>query len=156
MPHSCDDFINLVSRQLTTLTGLCALRHLDLQLVRIYQVVRRDSESSRGDLLHCTASKVSIGIAIKALLVFATFSCIRLAANAVHRNRESLVRFFTDGTERHCARRKALDDFGSWFNFLDRHRILPCLNLHQPAQRAELAIFQIDQVGVFPEGLRIP
>ena len=58
------------------LTGLRALRHLDLQLVRVHQVVRRDSESPGGHLLHRTASKVPVGIAIKALLIFATLSSI--------------------------------------------------------------------------------
>src|SRR6185503_10640245 len=46
-----DVVVDLVAGQLAALAGLGALRHLDLQAVGVDEVVRRDAEAARGDLL---------------------------------------------------------------------------------------------------------
>ena len=51
VPHASDVLIHLVAGQLAALAGLCALRHLDLQLVGVHQVVGGDAEAARGHLL---------------------------------------------------------------------------------------------------------
>ena len=53
--------VHLVSRKLAALTGLGSLRHLDLDVGAVGQVVRGDTEASRRDLLdrHCDASRRS-------------------------------------------------------------------------------------------------
>ena len=53
--------VDLVAGQLAALAGLGALRHLDLQLVGVDQVVAGDAEAARGHLLdrRCGASRRS-------------------------------------------------------------------------------------------------
>ena len=46
MPRLRDKFIHLESRKLSAFARLRSLRHLDLNLVRIYQVVGIDAETS--------------------------------------------------------------------------------------------------------------
>ncbi len=58
-----------------------------------------------------------------AVFVLAAFARVRLAADAVHRNRERRVRFGGDRAERHRAGRKALDDFLSRLHFVERNRL---------------------------------
>ena len=53
--------VDLVAGQLAALAGLGALRHLDLQLVGVDQVLAGHAEAARGDLLdrRCGASRRS-------------------------------------------------------------------------------------------------
>ena len=51
MSSSRDQLGNLLSRKLSSFSGLRTLRHLDLKLVGVGQVIARDSESTGGDLL---------------------------------------------------------------------------------------------------------
>jgi len=53
--HLRDRRVHLVSGELPTFAGLCALRHLDLQIVGIDQVFTGHAESSRRNLLDSTA-----------------------------------------------------------------------------------------------------
>src|SRR5437870_6802851 len=99
MPDPCNYFVNLVARKLATLTGFGPLGHLDLEFVRIHKIVRSHAEPRRRHLLDRTASRVAVVIGLEPRLVLSTFSCIRLAADAVHRNGESLMRFFADRTK---------------------------------------------------------
>ena len=45
IPQLGDDLIHLMTRQLASFTRFRSLRHLDLQLFRIDEVMRRDAES---------------------------------------------------------------------------------------------------------------
>ncbi len=83
-----DQFVHLVARQLAALAGLGALRDLDLQHFGVDQVLSGDAEAARGDLLDLAA----LGGAI-ACGIFTAFAGIAAAAEAVHGNRQSLVRF---------------------------------------------------------------
>ena len=49
--------VDLVAGQLAALAGLGALRHLDLQLVGVDQVVAGDAEAARRDLLDRAAAQ---------------------------------------------------------------------------------------------------
>jgi hypothetical protein len=70
-----DVLVHLVAGQLAALAGLGALRHLDLQLVGVHQVVRRHAEAARGHLLDRAAAPVAVGIAAcEARLVFAALA----------------------------------------------------------------------------------
>jgi len=51
-----DDGINLVPWQLATFAGLCSLRHLDLDLIGVDQVIGRYAEAAAGYLLDGTAA----------------------------------------------------------------------------------------------------
>ena len=54
--------------------------------------------------------------------VLAAFAGVRLAADAVHRDRERRVRLGRDRAEAHRAGREALDDLLRRLDFVDRHR----------------------------------
>ncbi len=55
--------VDLVAGQLAAFAGLCALRHLDLQLVGVDQVVGGDAEAAAGDLLDGAAAQIAVGVA---------------------------------------------------------------------------------------------
>ena len=55
--------IDLVPRELATLARLGALRHLDLQVVGVDQVLARDAEAGRRHLLDGAAARIAVGIA---------------------------------------------------------------------------------------------
>src|SRR5579883_14120 len=91
--------VHLVTRQLSALAGLRALRYLDLQLVSVYEVVRRDTEAATRHLLDRATARVAVGIFLVPRFVFPALACIRASADAVHRNGERLVRLFADRAE---------------------------------------------------------
>src|SRR5436190_14743490 len=102
--------IHLVTRELSTLAGLRALRHLDLKVVGIDEVLARDAEPGGGDLLDRTTAPVAVRIAPVARRVFTTLAGVRFGTEAVHRDRKRFVRFLTDRAVRHGAGCEALDD----------------------------------------------
>ena len=58
-----DPRVDLVAGQLAALAGLGALRHLDLQLVGVDQVLAGDAEAARGHLLDRAAPRVAVRVA---------------------------------------------------------------------------------------------
>ena len=56
VPRLGDPRIHLGARQLAAFAGLRALRHLDLQFLRVDQVLAGDAEAARGDLLDRASS----------------------------------------------------------------------------------------------------
>ena len=79
VPNLRDPRIHLVPGQLSALARLRALRHLDLQVVSIDEVLARHAESSRRDLLDGAAAPVAIRIAPVAGGILAAFAGVRLA-----------------------------------------------------------------------------
>ena len=114
-----DDLVDFVAGQLAAFAGLCALRHLDLQLVGVDQVVGGDAEAAAGHLLHGAAAQIAVGVALEALFVFAAFAGVRHAAEAVHGDGQRFVRFLADGAEAHGAGGEALDDFLGRLHFFE-------------------------------------
>src|SRR5690242_9418004 len=96
--------------KLSAFARLRPLRHLDLQFVGVNQVVAGDSEARGGDLFDRAAAPVAVGIAHKARRILAALTGVALAADAVHRDGEVLVRLLADRSERHRAGLEALDD----------------------------------------------
>ena len=70
-------------RQLSTLPRLRSLRNLDLQLVRMDQILSGDSEARRSDLLHPI---VGTGIVCVDCRIFPALSGVAACAEAVHGN----------------------------------------------------------------------
>ncbi len=62
---------HLLPGQLAALTGLCALGHLDLDVVGVGQVVGRDPEAPRRHLLDGGPAQVAVLVGQVALLVLA-------------------------------------------------------------------------------------
>src|SRR5277367_5334108 len=83
-----DEIIDLVPGKLTALARFRALRHLDLQLVGVDQVMTRDAETRRRHLLDRAATEIAVGIAHEARGILAAFAGIALAANPVHCDRK--------------------------------------------------------------------
>src|SRR5690606_37010321 len=132
-----DPGINLRAGQLTAFAGLRALRHLDLQLARVDEVFARHAEAARGDLLDRGVLRVAVRQRLEALGILAAFAGVALAADAVHRDRECLVRFLADRAVRHRAGLEALHDALDRLDFLERNR-LARLEVEQAAQRAQI------------------
>ncbi len=121
--HARDRLIHFVAGQLAALAGLRALRHLDLQFVGVHQVIGGDAEARRGHLLDGAAPRSPFGRA-EARFVFPALAGVRLAADAVHRDGQRLVRFLADGAERHGAGGEALHDLLGRLHLFERHRLV--------------------------------
>ena len=92
--------------KLAALSGLRALRNLDLQLVRVGQIVRSHAEASRGHLLDRGTHLVgrAVGGGNQPARVLAALARVGLAAEAVHRHGQRGVRLERDGAVGHRAR----------------------------------------------------
>ena len=178
-----DVFRHLAAGQLTAFTGLGTLRHLDLDLIGRHQVLGRHTKAAGSDLLDLGAQAVTVTqfdigldllfaddgrqrfalldrdtlqfIAV-ALGVFAAFTGVALATNAVHGHGQCRVGFGRDRTQRHRPRGETLDDFSGWLHFIHRDggsRV--ALELEQATQRHVLLALVVDQLGVFLVGAEV-
>src|SRR5436305_5513363 len=119
-------------------SGLGPLRHLDLQLVAVDEVVARHAEAARGDLLDRAPPPVAVRLALVAHRVLAALAGVRFAADPVHGDREVLVRLAADRPEQHGAGLEALDDLRRRLDFRERHGH-PRLQPEETADRAQPA-----------------
>src|SRR6202022_3875235 len=79
---------DLVTRELPSFTGLRALRHLDVQLVRVHAVLGRDTETARRNLLD---ARVAIALGApgpEPVGRLTALPAVAAAADHVHRNGE--------------------------------------------------------------------
>ena len=160
-----------MSGQLATFAGLRALRHLDLQLVRVDQVFGGDAEARRRDLLDARAQRVAfpdrnvdddaldaraerLALAYRqvAARVLTAFAGIRLAADPIHRDRERRVRLGRDRAQTHRTGREALDDLRCRLDLVQRYRRAGPFEFEQAAQRHQAAALIVDQLCVFLVG----
>ncbi len=105
------------------------------------------------DLMDRRASQIAVLVRDVAIGVFTAFARVRLAADAVHRDGEVLVRFLGDRAVRHRAGGEALHDLGDRLHLVERHRlalgpIWTVRELEQAAQCRELARLVVDELGV--------
>src|ERR1035441_918903 len=147
-----DPGIDLLSGQLPAFAGLGALSHLDLEFFGIDQIEAGDAEPAGRDLLDGAVLRVAVRHRHVALGVFAAFTGVTLAADAVHGDGERLMRFLTDGAVAHGARLEALQDTLDRLDLFDGDG-LDLLEVEQAAQRAPVPVLVIDQRGVFLENL---
>ena len=110
VPRPRDPRVDLVARQLAALTRLGALGDLDLQVVRVDEVLARHAEAARGDLLDRAAAQVAVGVGRVAVGVLAALAGVGAPADAVHGDGERLVRLGRDGAVRHRPGREARHD----------------------------------------------
>jgi hypothetical protein len=83
---------HLVPGQLAALTRLCALRDLDLQVVGVDQVFTGHPETPRSHLLDRAPAQVAVRVPRVAVGILAAFAGVGTAPDAVHGDRERLVR----------------------------------------------------------------
>src|SRR5205814_396557 len=100
MPDFGDEIVDLMAGKLAALAGLGALRHLDLQLVGIDQIIGGDAKSGGGDLLDRRPALIAVGIGLEAGFVFPTLAGVGLSSNEVHGDGQGLMLFLADGAER--------------------------------------------------------
>src|SRR3546814_2848652 len=87
-----DHLGHLEPRKLSALAVLGALRHLDLDLAALVQVLGGHAEASRGDLLDRGVLVVAVLARREARRVLATLPGVRLGPDAVHRDVKRAVR----------------------------------------------------------------
>ena len=154
-----DHLGHLEAGQLAALAGLGALGDLDLELAAVVEVLGRDPEAARGDLLDGRVLVVTVGPRHVALRVLAAFAGIRLGADPVHGDIQRAVRLGAERAQRHAGRDEALADLGDRFDLLDGHRRNAVgLEAEQVAQlrgrraaRAPVRL-HVDRLGKFPVG----
>ena len=152
MPHFGDPGVDLPTWQLTPLTGLGTLCHLNLQLFGLGQVIAGHPKAPRRHLLNRAVPRIAVGVKDVARRVFPAFACIALAANAVHGNRQRLVRLFTDRTIRHGACLKPFHDRLDGLYFVKWHWLPGVFEFEQAAQRRQTLCLVVDELGEFFKG----
>ena len=108
IPGLGNHLVHLEARELTSLARLGALADLDLDLLRIHQVLCRHAEASGSDLLGLAGERNPVHAAVVAGIVLATFAGIGPCTQLVHSQGNGLVRLYAQGTEAHGADHKML------------------------------------------------
>ena len=135
--------------QLTALTGLGALGHLDLEVVGVHQVLRRDAEAPGGDLVDRRPAQVAVGVGDVTVRVLTTLARVRLAADPVHGDGQRLVRLLRDGAVRHGAGREPLHDLARRLDLVERDGWAHALaQREQAAQRRQARRLVVDELRV--------
>ena len=129
MAHARNRFVHFVAGKLAAFAGLRALRHLDLQLVGIHQVVGGHAEARRGHLLDGTAPHRVARKRASSSPPSPVFERPPMRFMAMARVSCASLR---DGAERHRAGGEALDDFAGRFHLLERHRVVARLISSSP------------------------
>ncbi len=144
-----DHLVDLVAGQLAAFARLGALGDLDLDDFGIDEVLGRDAEAARGDLLDL---RDALGAVARRIL--AALARIRAAADAVHRDRERLVRLGRQRAERHSRTVETQQYLLDGLDLVERHGRTGRLHRHQIAQGGYRPI--IDKFRVLPVALEIP
>src|SRR3989338_6282157 len=95
--------------KLAALSGLRALRDLDLKFVGISQIITGHAEPSGCDLLYRRTQTIAIGKGNKPYRVLPALARVWFSAQAIHRGGHRLVRLFTYRPETHGSGNKTLD-----------------------------------------------
>ena len=145
MPSLRDPRVHLVRGKLAALTGLGTLRHLDLDVGGVGEVVARHAEPTRRDLLDRAASFRIV----EAVGVLATLTRVGAATDAVHRDRDGLVRLGGDRAVAHRACVEARHDRLDRLDLVERHGIATGeVQFEQSAKCAALSRLIVDLVRI--------
>src|SRR5579859_4478905 len=107
-------------RKLAAFAWLAALGHFDFELFGANEIFGGDTEAAGGDLLDL-ARAARRGVEIR---IFAAFAGVAAAADLVHRQRESLVRFGAQRAEGHGLRAETLENGFQGFHIFERNWLL--------------------------------
>ena len=132
VPGPRDPRVHLVRRQLAALAGLRALRHLDLDVVGVDQVLAGDAEPADGDLLDRAAA---LGV-VEPLGVLAALARVGPAAEPVHRDGQGFVRLGRNRAVRHRAGVEALEDRLGGLDLVQRDRLADAVRGTRTARAA--------------------
>ena len=118
VPGLGDPRVDLVAGQLAALAGLGALRHLDLDVVGVGEVLRGDAEAAGRDLLDRAAA---LGV-VEAVGVLAALTGVGLARPAGSSRSRGSRAPPGDRAVGHRAGGEPLDDLGDRLDLVDRDR----------------------------------
>src|SRR6266511_3773509 len=121
---------HLVAGELSALTRLRALCDLDLELLSEGEVLGRDAEASRGDLLDAR-----VRLRPEARWILAALARVRPCGEAVERDRDSLMGLCGERAVGHPAAREASDDRRGRLDLVEGNRIVDGPELEQVAER---------------------
>ena len=136
--------VDLESHELSALAGLGPLGALDLQLLRVDEILRIDPEPSRSDLPDGGTDVPSTYWHI-AGRVFSALTAVALRTQTVRGLRHGLVGLPADGPERHGLDDEPLHDLRLGFHLFQGHRSA-LLRLHEVADE-EQTVAQIGLLG---------
>lgn len=130
--------------------GLRALGHLDLNFAGVDEVLARHTEAAGGHLLDGGILGVAVVQREEAVGILAAFTGVGLATDAIHRDRQRLVRFLRDGAIGHGARleRCMIDSTDSTSSIGMES---PALKSSRPRRGAVIAGLVVDEFGVLLE-----
>ena len=152
VPRLGDPRVDLVAGQLAALSGLGSLRHLDLDVVGVDQVLAGHPEPAARHLLDGGPLGVASWQGDEPLGVLAALAGVGLAAQPVHGDRQGLVRLLRDRPVRHRTRREPLDDLAHRLDLVDRHRLAQSLlEAEEPAQGHQPLGLRVHTTGVLLE-----
>src|SRR5207249_749416 len=118
-----DPRIHFRAGKFAAFAGFRALRHLDLEFLRVDEVIARHAETTGGDLFDGGVFRIAVRFPDVPGRVFAAFAGIAPAADAVHRDGERFVRFLADRTVTHRAGLETFDDGVHRLDLLDGQRL---------------------------------
>ena len=146
--------IHLMSGKLAALTRFRPLSHLDLKVFGMTEIINRHAEPSAGDLFDRTGTVLAIRAGRVTRGILSALTAVAHTAKTVHRNRDRLMRFRAQRSERHGTRHKAFQDGIHAFHLLQRNRFCRS-ELKQTAQSAEVFRLIVDQPGIAVERLPV-
>ena len=101
MPHFSNPLIYFMTGQLSTFSGLCTLRHFNLQFICLSKIITRNTKSCRSYLFDCRAHGVAICQCFITHFIFTTFAGITFSTNAVHGNCQGCMGLMRNRTKTH-------------------------------------------------------
>ena len=110
--ETSDELINLVSRKLSALARLRALRQLDLEILRGGEILDRHAEASGRDLLDRT-----VAVRPEPFGILATLTRVGHRTESIESKCDRFVRLRRKRAERHRAADEMLDDGIDGFKF---------------------------------------
>ena len=145
-----NDVVDLVARQLSALTGLGTLCHLDLYLLSVDKVFRGDTETSGSHLLGLTAQADAVDRTGIAVAVLTALTGVAACAERVHGQGQRLVSLLAQGTEAHGTGDEVLDDALHGLHLINIYRV--ALEVQEVADEDRLTLV-IDEIGELLEEL---
>ena len=150
--HLGDPRPDLVSGELAPLARLGALGHLDLDVVGLDEVLAGNAEAPGGRLLDGAAPGVAVGVEHIPAGILSALSGVRLPAEAVHGDRQGLVRLGGDRAVGHRPGCESLHDLADRLDLAQWHGLAALsAQAEQTAQGPEVLGLLVDGSGVLPE-----
>src|SRR4029077_18316289 len=151
MAHLGDPRIPLAAGEFAPLPRFRPLRHFDLKLFGLGQVIAGHTKAPRSHLLDGAVLGIAVWLGNISRRIFAALAGVALAADSIHGDGQCLVRFFADRSIRHGAGLKAFDDRIHWLHLFDGYGMGGVFKPHESPQRSYSLRLIVDEPSVFFE-----